>query len=524
MSISEIGGFAVIRKLFARTWLVYEDRDRFGNGVDRTACRSIHMLFQHICACLMRNALRLKSLKTLLLLLSCVGMAWCQCLADDPLIDTPTFGPSRVVVAEPLPKDKVAEQHAIEQQESAYITDLIKLLNSDDYNSQVEAHFALLQAVTSAHMEFLAGLLKKGNSAQAQVAIVESLAKVGDRRVIEALIFELKHGEVETKRAIVSALGKLGDDYVVPILFQILTEEGDYESRIRAANALAEIKTVKSIYSLKAARSRYNSSRFQDFSMVRVIDWAIGAADGAYSSPVTDQEVPIGRPAKLRFNGLDYMFLRPPLMKRELERPWLMVCVHDNNYEVKRLRDLCYKHFSSGRPMALLIPIFDSVRYIDYGSLNYRGERADKILNDLLDFLATAAKVRTREVFMLGTGDGGDFVQRYAFLYPERVSRVVVDGKRHITLDIDQYYPAGLRPSPFAPDMVFDTYRMAKVDMAIVLDKDKHRPNALPRLLKQMDFYKNSESIMHRLAVRWYRARDPIGFWAEASDYFFREN
>lgn len=409
-----------------------------------------------------------------------------EALGQDP------FGSSGVQVEEQETQVKKAEIPAANikaQKES--VNSLISLMNAADDNARVEAHYLLLHAVSPGIAKYLVEKTKGGNRVETQVALIEALREVGDEKTAKELLFELDYGALPARIAVVSALGKLGGDNMVAKLFDLLAGplEQPLEIRKKAAIALSEIRTAKAKYSLQAAKSRIT----KDFKgqtenpLVQVVDWSVGRAEGKYDVPVTEENIPKGQTVNLRFKGMEYHFYRPPFDGRRWEKPFVLVCLHDKTYNIKQTYEDCRKLVGKER-VAILVPVFDAIRFPDYQELNYRGLRADTVLLELVEFLADRADVVGREIYLWGFGEGGSFAHRFAYAHPERVARVLFATEDYTPIIEDVYYPKGLKPSPFSPSMEFDIAKIAKLDLAYYKNlkiKEKTVFTQLPPMVEQ---------------------------------------
>ena len=349
------------------------------------------------------------------------------------------------------------------------IDNLLTLLNDGDANAKIEAHYLLLHAVEQHNLAgYLLDRLKKGNRVNAQVALVEALAQIGDSQTVRGLLFELQHGEESSKEAVIRAMGKIGGDAVVPELFDLVVGSAKRTTKMEeeAALALGDVGTKKATVALEAVKARLIDKRSGDpgSGLRKIVDWSIEKAQGGFDTPTTDDQVPKGRTANLRYKGMEYHFYRPPFDARKSEKPWMLICVHDKTYNIKSTYESC-RELSDKYRVAILVPVFDPIRFRDYDELNCRGLRADTVLIELIDFLGEKASVIAREAYFWGGKEGGSFVQRFAYLHPERVARAAFFTDVFTGLDEEQYFPNGLKPSPFCPGMKFDSSKIAKVNM-----------------------------------------------------------
>lgn len=342
---------------------------------------------------------------------------------------------------------------------------LIALMNDGNENAEIDAHYMLLNLTESFLVDYLIERLNKGNKLYAQLAILEAIAKVGSKDASKKLLFELDHGESESKEAVIRVMGLLGNEIMIPTLFDILagkTIKRTPDMEKEAALALGNIGTEKAIYSLEAARARVS---YDKTKLLKIIDWSLKKSKKTIDLYKTDDEIPKGQNARLSFKGMEYYFYRPPFDSERFGKPWLLVCIHDKQYDTEHTNKIC-NSIAEKNNVAVLVPVFDPLRFPHYENLNYRATRADNILLDLVDFLGQHSSIASREVFLWGSNEGGSFVQRFSYLHPERVAKAAFSSKELSKTDDQVYFPIGLRPSPFDPSIKFDTVKIAKLDIA----------------------------------------------------------
>jgi HEAT repeat protein len=70
---------------------------------------------------------------------------------------------------------------------------------------------------------------------------INALARIGDTRAVEKIMFQLESGDEWTRRAAVLALGELGDRRAVRKLMRMLREDDKLEVRRAADKALSKL-------------------------------------------------------------------------------------------------------------------------------------------------------------------------------------------------------------------------------------------------------------------------------------------
>lgn len=398
------------------------------------------------------------------------------------------------------------------------VDELLQLMNEADENTKVDAHYLLLHSVEEGLADYLVERLKKGNRVNTQIALIQALAIIGNVNHAKQLLFELQHGEVDSRKEVITTLGKIGGDALVTTIFDQLVPppplEAPYELRVRAALALGEIGTKKAAYSLKAAASRVSQDDINNKALYKIIEWALAKAEGEFDTPITDDKIPNGQYHKLRFKGMQYHYYRPPFDNRKWEKPWLLICIHDKSYDPSASFEFC-KSLAKKERLAVLAPVFDPIRFRDYETLNYRGWRSDTILLELVDFLADKTSVAGRQLFMWGVGEGGSFVQRFAYLHPDRVARAAFTTSEYTMLQEDKYFPVGLKPSPFSPAMAFDPSKIANIDLAYFWSREQgikegRIASSTPPFVEQFRNYARDLEVLPRLVFFRRQYRDEV--------------
>lgn len=107
--------------------------------------------------------------------------------------------------------------------------------------------------------------------------------------------------------------------------------------------------------------------------------------------------------------------------------------------------------FAESTPCAIMAPLFpaglDSSTDLDsYKLLRSPTLRSDLALLDMLNEVAHRwPGIDTRRVFLMGYSGGGQFVHRFLYLYPERLSAVSIGAPGTVTmLDHSASWPAGI--------------------------------------------------------------------------------
>ncbi|KAJ9607629.1 hypothetical protein H2200_007707 [Cladophialophora chaetospira] len=107
--------------------------------------------------------------------------------------------------------------------------------------------------------------------------------------------------------------------------------------------------------------------------------------------------------------------------------------------------------FADSLPCAILAPLFpiglDGPNDLDsYKLLRSRGVRSDLALLHMLDEVARRwPGISTERIFLMGFSGGGQFAQRFLYLYPETIAAVSIGAPGRVThLDEQRKWPGGI--------------------------------------------------------------------------------
>lgn len=129
----------------------------------------------------------------------------------------------------------------------------------------------------------------------------------------------------------------------------------------------------------------------------------------------------------------------------------LVVWVHGTRRRLTALYTEDVVSFANSTPCAVLAPLFPSGLDGPNDLESYKTLRSKSLTSDLaiLSILEEVAArwpgIRTDKVFMMGFSGGGQFTQRFLYLYPERLSAVSVGAPGRTTmLDPETPWPEGV--------------------------------------------------------------------------------
>lgn len=419
---------------------------------------------------------------------------------------------------ETAPRAKPASGSNVKISHEVLMDEILRRLNSPDERTRLEAGLALRKSATVADVEGLVRILKKGNNRDKQLFIIEALSNLQDKRAGEGLRFEVNHGDDETRKAAVTALGNLNFNWPISTLVKVLRREKSDELRKRAASALGNIGSPQAIYALRTSLAMLEESP----GAKNAAFWALERARGEIDEERIDTDLPRGRRLSLMYKGTRYFFYHPA-NRREASatktglRPWMLVCVHDADLRAEDVFNICYKAGKKVQ-LAVLVPVIDNINYPDYGNFNVRGQRFDKRMLELIDHVGKYAQLSTREVYMFGYGEGGDFVHRFAMAYPKRIARAAYECNSFTLPDNEVFFPKGLEPSPLAPDLKIDMYSFLKADQLLIMRKNN--PEGVrtgKEFFEAMTHYADFNGIRGRIGARTVDVKYEI--WGEAEKF-----
>ncbi len=407
------------------------------------------------------------------------------------------------------------EAQADQEKHTQLIRSLLLRLDSLDEKSRLEAGVALREFVRAADIPLLIQTLKAGNNEDKQVFLIECLGALKAGEALEALRFELENGQLATQHAAIDALGVIRDDWAIPVLMRVLKTENS-TSHKRAVSALARIGSPRALYALKSIQRGF------DPPVQRSVRWATGKMEGSYPDDGIDTELPAGRRVELNFKGTRYLLYYPALRRRADLKSRMIVCIHDLNLDADSVFDECLT-LAKRNQVGLLVPFFDSMNFPEYESFNIRGLRSDKRLLDILDHVSQYADLSVKELLLYGGGAGGNFVQRFALVYPSRVGRAVISGNRYLLPNQLDLYPLGMKTTPLAPDLQFDPLGFSKSDIAILVDEMRDRTEKDARkLFTAMEEFALKNGSTSRLIVRRALAQGATNMMDEVDKYLFK--
>ena len=416
--------------------------------------------------------------------------------------------------AVPPPVARVAKPDPAHQK---LVGEILKRMAGDDDTEVMKASIALLEIAQPGDVPMLIQALKQGLKEEAHITIIETLGVLREAEAAQALRFEVEHGKKRAQLAAIDALGRIGHDYAVPVLSKVLVMSPSLEVQKRAASALGRIGSRKSIRAMESARNpKHNTT-------TSALDWGLEVAKGEINeSKYEIKKLVLGRKATALFRGTRYLYYVPSYRSKHGPKPRLLVCIHRADLEVDKLFKKC-ERFAKRQRMALLVPYFDNMRFPDYGTLNYRGDRADKRLLEIVNYLGEKGDLAVREIYLFGAEAGGNFVQRFAMAHPDRVARAVMNSVEYTFPDTNLFYPQGIKVHLRAPDVAIDPQRFIKSDVAVAVASKARDGEKFFEAYKE---FAEDQGINSRLALRtaYVSSATPEALWTLTEEFLFGEN
>lgn len=375
------------------------------------------------------------------------------------------------------------------KEHEARIVSLLQKLESKDQLEQIDASIALQKEANNGDLKILVDTLRKGNVEPKQIAIIHALATIGDRRAAEVLRFEIENGKGQPVLEAITALGKLGTNWAIPILVNQLASSKsivkaeDEKKTIRALVAIAKIKTPRALDTLKAIGADLHPS------FHNLLTWLIKYREKKLSYTKLEDEIPRARGIRFAYQGVGASFYYPSEYADAPSRPWLLVCIPDNKFDVEELFQKCQEE-ARKQKMAVLVPHLHPYFFLESQSFNIGDRRSDTFLLSLLDFLQKHAEIESNEIYLYGAGTAGSFVERFVMAYPRRVARAVVVNSEIVIPNSDVLFPHGARKTPFALDIEVNLYDYVKSDLVLLLgdDVNKKRLEGFEAAISELQF------------------------------------
>jgi len=398
-------------------------------------------------------------------------------------------------------QDSIAEYG---KEHDKLIEELLKRLESKDDKDRIAAGIALEETANEGDLPKLVETLKRGNVPEKQVEIIRVLGKLGNPRVAGALRFELEHGKELAIHQAITALGKLHTNWAIPILVKAIPKTrligikhmsyNDFQRTSRGIVALYEIGTPRSIDALKVISVEMS----QEFA--KLIHWLVKVSSGEIKLDEDINEIRRGKVHDLSFKRIPYKIYNATTLQKTPTRSKLLVCIHDFDFNIEALFSKCAS-IAKQRRMATLVPFFHPIDFLEYGTLNIRGRRADLMLIELLDHVRKLSLVETQEIFLYGEGVGASFVQRFVMAYPRRIARAAAYNPALMLPDAERIFPVGIGINPRAPDLDLNIYDFLKTNLAIAYPQESSTVDIIENFSNLVLSYEQEHGVTLRIEV-----------------------
>lgn len=152
----------------------------------------------------------------------------------------------------------------------------------------------------------------------------------------------------------------------------------------------------------------------------------------------------------------------------------LLVVVHGTGRTASQYRDR-FADFAERNDCIVLAPLFpagivEQGDLANYKRILYHGIRFDKVLLSMVDEVAAKYRVHARRFMLYGFSGGGQFVQRFFFLHPERLKAVSIGAPGVVTLlDTGYDWWVGVRDIAQRFDRVLDFDALRAVTVQTVV-------------------------------------------------------
>jgi poly(3-hydroxybutyrate) depolymerase len=152
----------------------------------------------------------------------------------------------------------------------------------------------------------------------------------------------------------------------------------------------------------------------------------------------------------------------------------IFVTVHGISRNVEEHASL-FAPLAEARGVVLIAPYFAGDRSEGYQRLGdgQASQRADLVLNAIVDEVAASTGADGRRFFLFGFSGGAQFAHRYVLAHPERVMGAAIGAAGWYTFPDDRTpYPYGLGPSEERSGLRFDPERFLRVPVTVLVGGD----------------------------------------------------
>ncbi len=183
----------------------------------------------------------------------------------------------------------------------------------------------------------------------------------------------------------------------------------------------------------------------------------------------------------------------------------VLTCIHgvSRNAE-EQIRS--FMAYAEANGVIIVAPLFDTERFPDYQRLGrpVRGQRADLILQKILQDVACRINVAIQQIFMFGFSGGAQFAHRYMMAYPRQVNAVVLAAADWYTFPDEKYrYPRGIERSDKFTGIPFDLKQFLQIPVCVLVgEHDVVRDATLRSIEHQQGLNRRERAVCWTKAMR----------------------
>lgn len=186
----------------------------------------------------------------------------------------------------------------------------------------------------------------------------------------------------------------------------------------------------------------------------------------------------------------------------------VLVAVHGISHRAKE-QARAFSDYAERYGFVVLAPLFCRKNFPAYQRLGVTEQDvsnfSDIALNSILDELGEQTGALTDKVYLFGFSAGGQFVHRYAMVYPDRVHAVSVGAAGWYTFpDITTAFPRGLRQRTGQRSLSFNPEQFLKIPMATFVGEQDNQSDSAFRRSSRLDIQQGTSRIER--ADRWIQA------------------
>ena len=390
------------------------------------------------------------------------------------------------------------------------IEELLKRMDTMDPFESAELGMILRKSAGETDAERIADVIRAGGFPEdSLLVLIEMVGKLKDRRVFQTLYKEINHSaSVAVRDAVIRALGYLGDDRAIPVLLDVINLSG--RSAVELNGPDSQPLAIASLARLAAKSTRAKSALEGGLDSLvgkRILSYVNKALIELNNPPDVERAdttvIPGQKKQEMIYKGHKYLLYVPTRRKDDLRRIRVLLCVHGRDLDYESSFENC-REVAKKFNFAVVAPYFDIVNYPNYGGLNLPGPRPDKLVFEILEHLQKYAGLDPREIYLYGEELGGEFVQAFTLVYPERVGRAMFRGFKAIEPDIRDPFPRGLGVTPLAPEIKINVMKYIKSDIALMVYKGSAGKTQRPAIKVIKDYIRIAEDkgVTPRISIR----------------------